>query len=257
MNLSRLRDPFPAGDIEWRVSHTGMGRDGKRFCMALAYITARAIQERLDKECGPENWKLEEPRILELAGKPAFACGISIRVNDEWITKWDVCEPTKVPGIDPAKGGFSGAMKRAGAQWGIGRYLYYLDETFAEVSESKGKGWNYAKIPPDKGGGGYYWLPPRLPEFALPKEPESEVSQNELTALKKCWKVKFMPDDSNTQELREGFERLVKSVVGDFPVADHACWTKEAVVKVSRQIEATADPLGPDANVPFGAGGGK
>ena len=65
-------------------------------------------------------------------GPIAIEVGISIRINGEWITKYDVSDPTQ---IEPVKGGFSGAMKRAGAQWGIGRYLYQLQETFAEVSE--------------------------------------------------------------------------------------------------------------------------
>ncbi len=255
MDLSKLRDPFPAGDIEWRVRTTGMKRDGKRFCMVLAYITARAIQYRLDDVCGPENWRLEEPRILTINGKSAFACGISIHIDDEWITKWDVCEPTSASGIDPAKGGFSGAMKRAGAQWGIGRYLYYLDEDFAKVSDSKIDGWNHAKIPADKGGGSYYWQPPRLPEWALPKE--SEVSKTQVKEVVLAWRAKFAPDVESSAERFEGFTRFVHSVVNEFPVDDHTCWTTEAVKKCLKQIELTTDPKGPDADVPFGAGGGK
>ena len=132
IDLTKLADPFPLEDIEWRVSRSGRGGNGI-FCMTLAYITARAIQKRLDDVCGPENWRNEEPRMLDVNGKTAFAVGISIRIGEEWVTKWDVADPTN---IEPAKGGFSGAMKRAGAHWGIGRYLYYLDETFAEAFQA-------------------------------------------------------------------------------------------------------------------------
>ena len=144
IDLSKLAEPFDRDDIEWRVSRAGRS-NGKVFCRILCYITARAIQQRLDDVCGPTNWR-NEPLTVHEAGQRTFAfqTGISIRIGDEWVTKWDVAEPTQ---IEAAKGGFSGAMKRAGAQWGIGRYLYHLDETFAEVSESGGKGWTYADLP--------------------------------------------------------------------------------------------------------------
>ncbi len=254
MDLSKLQDPFPAQDIEWRVGQSGKNSKGI-FCMVLAYITARAIQSRLDKECGPAGWKLEEPRILDISGNPAFACGISIycqvRTAEEWITKWDVSLATAANNIDAAKSGWSGAMKRAGAQWGIGRYLYYLDATFAKVQEEKAKGWNWAKLPEKHGGGSYYWQPPRLPEWALPKD--NEVSKETVAELAIAWREKFAADIAASEQ-REGFVRFVHSVAGEFPVADHACWTLEAIAKCRTRIESTVDPSGPDADIPFGAG---
>lgn len=269
IGLTKLAEPFPLEDIEWRVSRSGRGSNGI-FCMALAYITARAIQKRLDDVCGPENWKNEEPQILDVNGKSAFAGGISIRigltahpvgfdssgsdhnvVGDEWVTKWDVAEPTNV---EPAKGGFSGAMKRAGAQWGIGRYLYYLDETFAEVSDSQPSGsrrWNYARLSEKHGGGVYYWNTPSLPAWALPKDPEHEISPDELHGLKQLWRAKFVPDVQDPKDLREGFSRFVASVAGEFPASDHTCWTRAALDKCIQRIETTTDPDGVDSDVPF------
>ena len=251
IDLSKLSDPFPVEDIEWRVSRAGTGKKGT-FCMVLAYITARAIQKRLDDACGPENWKLEEPKMVDVNGKTAFAAGISIRIGDEWVTKWDVSEPTN---IEPAKGGFSGAMKRAGSQWGIGRYLYYLDETFAETSETQlpnsARQWKYAKLPEKHGGGAYYWKPPSLPAWAQPKEPEHEITLADLNALKKAWKEKFAAEVKNPADLREGFTRFVTSVVGEFPTADYTCWTSDALYRCSQRIEETVDPAGVSADVPF------
>lgn len=248
MNLSDLSLPFPLEDIEWRVSRAGTGSKGI-FCLVLAYITARGIQARFDDVCGPENWRLEEPRILEVNGKSAFACGLSIRIENEWIAKWDVAEPTNV---EPAKGGWSGAVKRAGCAWGAGRYLYRLDETFAETSDtSMGRGWNYAKLPEKHGGEAYYWKPPALPAWALPKEPDAEVSKDELIALVEEWRAKFAAGIESSADRRTGFTRFVHSVCGDFPVADHTCWDREALVKVSRRIASTVDPGGPDSDVPF------
>lgn len=250
IDLSKLATPFPAEDIEWRVARAGNGPKGI-FCRVLAYITARAIQQRLDDVCGPVNWRLEEPGILTINGKSAFACGLSLfDGDDEWITKWDVAEPTN---IEPAKGGWSGAMKRAGAQWGIGRYLYYVDEQFAEVSETDPgqRGWNYAKLPEKAGSGTYYWKTPQLPAWALPKEQEAEVSKKELDDLKSQWRHKFAADVKNRAELVEGFTRFVTSIVGEFPAADNTCWTREALEKCRARINVTTDPKGVSADVPF------
>jgi len=123
IDLSRLALPFEESDVEWRVSRAWM-KNSKIYCTVLAYCTARAIQKRLDEVCGPANWRNEKMTVHELRGPIAIEVGISIRINGEWVTKYDVADPTQ---IEPVKGGFSGAMKRAGAQWGIGRYLYMLD----------------------------------------------------------------------------------------------------------------------------------
>jgi hypothetical protein len=253
IDLSKLSAPFPASDIEWRVSRAGLGGKGI-YCRVLAYLTARAIQARLDDVCGPENWRVEEPRILSINGKTAFAVGISIRVMDEvnamqeWVTKWDVAEPTS---IEPAKGGFSGAMKRAGAQWGIGRYLYALDEAFAEVSEQDPgvRGWHYAKLP--KEGGAYYWKEPTLPGWALPKEKEAEVKPDDLNKLKRAWMEKFSPERRDPKSLSEGFTRFVESICGEFPINDSSSWIRESWNKCMERINATDDPAGLSPDVPF------
>jgi hypothetical protein len=237
-------------DIEWRVSLSGQGQGGI-FCLVLAYITARAIQKRLDDVCGVEGWKVEAPRIIDVNGKSAFAVGISIRMDlGEWIEKWDVSEPTN---IEPAKGGFSGAMKRSGAQWGIGRYLYYLDETFAEVSEQKpvGRKWNYARLSDKHGGREFWWKAPNLPAWALPKDlDEHEVTLAQLNDLKRLWRDKF-GESLAPDELRQGFARFVASVAGEFPVNDYTCWTTHALERCEKRIKETTDPKGVDSDVPF------
>jgi len=249
MNLKRLAEPFPEEDIEWRVSRSG-NTSGRVWCNVLAYITARAIMTRLDDVVGPENWK-NTPQVVHEVRPGAFSIqvGISIKVDDEWVTKYDVSEPTQ---IEPAKGGFSGAMKRAGACWQIGRYLYHLDETFAEVAEKGGKGWNYARLPEKSGGGVYYWKPPKLPSWALPKESEHEITKGDLNLLKKDWQAKFAGDVKSAADLREGFDRFVVSIVGEFPAADYTCWTQDALQACYARINSTEDGTdGVDSDVPF------
>ena len=249
VDLTKLAEPFPAADIEWRTARAGLGKDGV-FALVVAYITARAIQQRLDDVCGPENWQLESPLSLRVNDKTnAFAVGISIRVGEEWITKWDVSEPTN---IEAAKGGFSGAMKRAGAQWGIGRYLYHLEETFAETSDERqrGSGWNYATLPKHDNRV-FYWKAPTLPEWALPKDSDASISESDLNSLKKAWKEKFAPSFDNRLELADGFKRFVVSVVGEFPMADASTWTRDSLNRCRERISATTEPGGVSADVPF------
>jgi len=251
IDLSRLAEPFEESDIEWRVVNTGIGSDSKPYCLVVAYCTNRAIQRRLDDVCGPGNWKNEAMTVHELRTGPiAMQVGISIRIGDEWVTKWDVSETTQ---IEPAKGGFSGAMKRAGAQWGIGRYLYQLEETYAEVSKDRQKGWMKAKLPKDEGGKFFYWKPPKLPAWAMPKGPEYEITEAELNELKRSWKKKFAPGERNPSELRDGFIRFVhNSGCGEFPIDDYKCWTRDALDKCCNLFNVTKDPKGVSGDVPFG-----
>lgn len=247
--LKGLSEPFPSGDIEWRVSRAGRDRQGNIFCMVLAYITARAISNRLDDVVGAGNWCNTPLQVSEVrVGVWAMQVGISIRIGDQWVTKFDVAESTD---IEPAKGGFSGAMKRAGAQWGIGRYLYALSETFAETSENSEKGWEYARLSEKHGGGVYYWKPPILPAWALPSNEEHPVTLDDVIEIKKQWKKTFAPTEKNRSTLASGFQRFAHSVVGEFPVDDPSFWTQHILSDLRKRIESTKDPNGPSADVPF------
>lgn len=161
--LARLRAPFPAEDVEWRLQQAGE-KNGKIWGKALAYITNRAIMDRLDAVVGADRWQ----NVFTEGPGGGILCGISIRLGDEWVTKWDGAENTDV---EPVKGGLSNAMKRAAVQWGIGRYLYKLEEGWAVVSDSgklAGK---------TREGTWFRWDPPALPDWALPREPEATEEQ--------------------------------------------------------------------------------
>lgn len=164
MNLDLLDAPFPAEDIEWRVQQCGISAKSGPWAMVLCYVTNRAIMKRLDEVCGKAGWRNEYRDIPNNGG---VECGISIKFKDEWITKWDAAENTQIEGV---KGGRSGAMKRAAVQWGIGRYLYQLEERFATCSVERNNSWNKASFK-DKGTNQYttiWWQTPELPEWALP-----------------------------------------------------------------------------------------
>ena len=168
MDLARLRDPFAPEDIEWRVQTAGE-KNGRPWARVLAYVTNRAIMDRLDEVAGPANWR-NEYREGPAGG---VICGLSVRVpradgTADWVTKWDGAENSDV---EPVKGGLSNAMKRAAVQWGIGRYLYDLEEGWATVSDN---GRFSAKT---KDGKWFKWDPPELPAWAVPQVPPASAEQ--------------------------------------------------------------------------------
>lgn len=126
--LAALSDPFPDTAISWRIGATN---GDKSKGMALAYIDARDVMERLDTVCGPGNW---QDRYVETP-KGRILCSLSIRIGGEWVEKSDGAGETDV---ESEKGAISDALKRAAVKWGVGRYLYSIDSPWILV-EQRGK----------------------------------------------------------------------------------------------------------------------
>ncbi len=142
--MEKLQAPFMPDEIEWRVGST---TKDKTKGLALAYVTNRAIQNRLDEIFGCFGWKNE---YKEWKGQSQL-CGISIIHEGVWITKWDGADNSN---MDATKGGLSDAMKRAAYQWGIGRYLYKLESVWMPIKQ-QGSSYTLVGTPP-------------LPQWALP-----------------------------------------------------------------------------------------
>lgn len=113
--LPKLYDKFNGDRISWRVGSTTAD---KSKGLALAYIDARDVMERLDLIVGPENWQCDYPHAN---GKTV--CRIGIKIDNEWVWKSDGAGDSDV---EAEKGAMSDAFKRAAVRWGIGRYLYDL-----------------------------------------------------------------------------------------------------------------------------------
>ena len=77
--FTRLAAPFNPSDLEWRAGATNQD---KTQALALAYITSRAVMDRLDEVIGPENWCDE----YQPGPDGGLICGLSLRVNGEWVT---------------------------------------------------------------------------------------------------------------------------------------------------------------------------
>lgn len=168
--LAALSQPFKTDDIEWRVLQADMGNKGP-WAKVVAYINNRAIMDRLDTVIGANNWRNEfrTERIISMDAKgppevTAMVCGLSLRIEGEWITKWDASDLTDV---EPIKGAYSTSMKRAGVQWGIGRYLYNVEQGWAKFHE---EGMHTVRIRLEGRDNWYRWDPPPLPEWARVEE---------------------------------------------------------------------------------------
>lgn len=128
IDFEALRAPFPADRISWRIGSTNKD---KTKGMALAYIDARDVQDRLDTVCGPQNWQCRYSHATD----KKTVCEIGLLVSTEWIWKADGAGDTDV---EAEKGALSDAFKRAAVRWGIGRYLYDLDSPWVEI-EPRGR----------------------------------------------------------------------------------------------------------------------
>ena len=132
-HLKALAKPFAPEDLEWRLQNT---TEEKMRGLAVPYVTNRAIQNRLDEVCGPENWYNDFKPWHSNGKKEAQLCGIAIYFEGRgFITKWDGAEDSD---IESVKGGLSDSMKRAAVQWGIGRVLYDLNTVWVEI-EKRGR----------------------------------------------------------------------------------------------------------------------
>lgn len=115
---AKLRAFFPADKIGWKPQ--SVSKD-KTKAMAVAYIDARDVMDRLDEVVGMANWRDE---YVVLPGGNV-QCTLAVRIDGEWITKVDVGgESDQKSDGDRTKAAYSDALKRAAVKFGIGRYLY-------------------------------------------------------------------------------------------------------------------------------------
>ena len=98
--LEKLREPFAREELEFRV---GAVNKDKMEGLALAYVQARAIQNRLDELFGIDGWTVSYREV-----SAGFICSLSIKINDRWITKEDGASMTEYESI---KGGISNAWQ--------------------------------------------------------------------------------------------------------------------------------------------------
>lgn len=134
--VKELQEPFKEEYLEYKVGATN---SEKTMGLALVYVQARSIQNRLDQVVGMNNWKTS---YIEVQG--GFLCSMSLRINGEWIEKQDGAQITEYESV---KGGISSAFKRvASSGWGIGRYLYEVESQWYPIRK-KGKSYEFTINP--------------------------------------------------------------------------------------------------------------
>jgi hypothetical protein len=106
-----LRRPFAPEAIKFRPAGGGL---------VLAYIDARVVIERLNAVV-PELWST---RFEPYPGGKQIICHLTI----DGITRSDVGSQSSGPNVDPVKGGYSDALKRAAVHFGIGVSVYALKQ---------------------------------------------------------------------------------------------------------------------------------
>ena len=140
-----LAEPFDPAELKYKPQVVNGNR-----AIAVTYIDARLIQDRLDEVVGVENWQDE---YQPLPGGSVL-CRLRVRIGKRWITKMDVGSPSEQPDEgDRTKAAFSDALKRAAVKFSIGRYLYRLPVQWVDYDPKKRR----------------IVAPPKLPAFALPR----------------------------------------------------------------------------------------
>ena len=127
--LQQLKNPFDIKFVKYRI---GAQNKNKTKAIPLFYTNSREIQKRLDDVCGIAGWSSKM-----ISTDKGIICELSIKMPDgSWITRSDGGEYSKISSF---KGGCSDALKRAAAQFGIGRYLYYIPNTWQEIENGQFK----------------------------------------------------------------------------------------------------------------------
>ncbi|MBI1299530.1 hypothetical protein GC175_31785 [bacterium] len=123
-----LLAPFAPEMVGWKAQATT--KDGSR-AMAVAYVDARAVADRLDATVGPENWSDQYAVLGEQRTPNGQEYVVACRLTVLGVTKEDVGSG------EDHKAAYSDAFKRAAVRYGVARYLYSLDKQWVAYDAQK------------------------------------------------------------------------------------------------------------------------
>ncbi|HJT77367.1 MAG TPA: Rad52/Rad22 family DNA repair protein [Gemmataceae bacterium] len=151
--MKALAAPFDLTEVKFKPAVVSGNR-----ALALAYVDARVIQDRLDEVLGVTGWQDD----YECLPDGSVVCRLRLKVGGEWLTKVDVGGPSEQPDEgDRRKAAFSDALKRAAVKFGVGRYLYRLASQWVDYDPKRRQ---FARTP-------------SLPDSALPVRARTERAQ--------------------------------------------------------------------------------
>jgi len=143
--IEALRAPFLPGMVQWKAQST---TKDKRRALAVAYIDARAVMDRLDAVVGAHQW-YDQYRVLRITDDDDSETAWSVECR---LTVLDISKTDVGVGED-AKAAFSDSFKRAAVKFGVGRYLYDLPKVWVDYDAQRKQ----------------LVEEPTLPDWAMPK----------------------------------------------------------------------------------------
>lgn len=126
-----LLNPFPSESVKWLPGNVKGNR-----CLAMPYIDARLVMDRLDEVIGVGNWCDE----YEFSSNGCAICKLTVKMpgTGDAVTKCDVGSPSEQPDAgDKLKAAVSDALKRTAVKFGIGRYLYRIPPQWVDYDPVK------------------------------------------------------------------------------------------------------------------------
>jgi hypothetical protein len=142
---ARLAEPFPPEEVHFRPGSTSGNR-----ALALAYVDARSVMDRLDAVLGVDGWE-DSYSVLP---NGSVVCVLTCRIDGHLVRKTDVGSPSEQDDEgDRTKAAFSDGLKRAAVHFGVFRYGYRLPRQWCDWDPQKRQ----------------FVRQPVLPAWALPK----------------------------------------------------------------------------------------
>ncbi len=216
--FTQLAEPFDPSQIKWRVTHTT--HDGSRGAV-VAFADPRAYTDRLNQLFTPSGWtrnydvttvsavsRQKRDKIIQ-TGKVLVTCTLTIArlgthsgSGEQWADEQNAMTAAEAQ-----------SFKRASSCFGLGRYLYDLQETWVPL-DGQGKPARF----------------PALPNWALPKAISATGKTNPACGPHPP-SVQRGPIDQKTTAKIEGFRRSL----GD-PIYGEILW------RIARAHQANAIP---------------
>src|SRR5262245_38669913 len=124
-----LAEAFDVSEVHWKAQAVSGNR-----CLAVPYVDARSVMDRLDDVLGVNGWH----DAYDVLPSGEVLCRLSIRLGNEWVTKSDVGAQSEQPDEgDRLKAAVSDALKRAAVKFSIGRYLYRLPKIWCDYDPQR------------------------------------------------------------------------------------------------------------------------
>lgn len=135
--LNQLKEVFPINKLKWRIISV-FEKEGRGLSGIVApYIDSRELMNRLDNVLGGK-WACNY-NLINCNGLLAVECTISITTNEGIISRSDIADVDVNSSFGSSsilKSGYSNSFKRAAVAWGLGRYLYSLDNYFVPIESN-------------------------------------------------------------------------------------------------------------------------